>query len=240
MRILALDTATSATTVALAELRAAGSALDESAVELRDDPTPGSRPNHTRRLLELIEAVMAQTGVDWSDIDRLAVGVGPGTFTGLRIGIATAQALAYSRGLPLTPVSTLEALALPAVDATPEQAVIAVLDARRGEAFAAAWRAGDRPGPKPPVLPPAVLDPPSLQMAAAELGPGSLAVGDGAIKFAADLRHSGLIVAPEDSELHRVSALAHCRLAVDLEPGRPGDVQPEYLREPDAEIARQP
>lgn len=238
MRILALDTATPATTVALADLDDTGSALGELAIELRDDPVPGSRPNHTRRLLELVEAVLAQAGADWSEVDRLAVGVGPGTFTGLRIGIATAQALAYARGLPLTPVSTLEALALPAVDATSTESVMAVLDARRGEAFVAAWRAGERPGRQPPVRRPAVLDPASLQKAVAELGPGGLAVGDGAVKFAADLRHSGLIVAPEDSELHRVTALAHCRLAVNLEPDRPGDVQPEYLRQPDAEIAR--
>ncbi len=240
MRILAFDTATPATTVALADLPAPGAAPAGTAIELRDDPAPGSRPNHTRRLLELIQEVMARAATGWSDIDRIAVGIGPGTFTGLRIGIATAHALSRARELPLVGVSTLEALALPASDTTPPDGVMAVLDARRGEAFAAAWAPGSRPGREPPTLSPAVLDPGSLVKAAAELGPGSLAVGDGAVKFAEDLRRSGLIVAPADSGLHHVTALAHCRLAIDLEPGRLGDVQPEYLRQPDAEIARRP
>lgn len=238
MRILALDTATPATTVALANLDASARSTLVMAVERRDDPAPGARPNHTQRLLELTEEVLTGAGTDWAGVDRIAVGVGPGTFTGLRIGIATAQALATSRGTPLVGVSTLAALALPATDAAPDRDIIAVLDARRGEAFAAAWSAGHRPGRDPADLAPTVLSPEGLAEVASRLGPGTLAVGDGAIKFAADLRRSGLTVAPEDSELHRVRALAHCRLAVDLEPGPPGQVQPEYLRQPDAEIAR--
>ena len=165
MRILAFDTATPATTVALADLPAPGPGPgpDGTAIELRDDPAPGSRPNHTSRLLDLIETVLGQTGTGWSEIDRIAVGIGPGTFTGLRIGIATAQALARARELPLVGVSTLHALALPATDETPNRAVLAVLDARRGEAFAAAWASGSRPRREPPQLPPAVLAPEPLQ-----------------------------------------------------------------------------
>jgi tRNA threonylcarbamoyladenosine biosynthesis protein TsaB len=240
VRILAFDTATAATTVALADVSAPHISPGNTAIELRDDPVPGSRPNHTRRLLELIHEVMERGGTGWPDIDRIAVGIGPGTFTGLRIGIATAQALSRARELPLVGVSTLHALALPASDETPDRAVMAVLDARRGEAFMAAWAPGHLPGREAARFPPAVLDPESLRKAASELGPGSLAVGEGAIAFAADLRFSGLTVASEDSALHRVTALAHCRLAVDLEPGRLGGVAPEYLRQPDAEIARRP
>jgi hypothetical protein len=84
------------------------------------------------------------------------------------------------------------------------------------------------------------LAPEALRRTAGQLGPGTLAVGDGAVKFAEDLRASGLTVPPEDSELHRVTALAHCRLALDVSPGAPGAVQPEYLRQPDAEIAHRP
>jgi tRNA threonylcarbamoyladenosine biosynthesis protein TsaB len=240
MRVLAFDTATPATTVALADLPhpTAGPATEGLTLELRDDPAPGSRPNHTRRLLELIEEVLARAGVGWTDVERIAVGTGPGTFTGLRIGIATAHALSRSRELPLVGVSTLAALALPASDDAPGQDVLAVLDARRGEAFAAGWSSGSPPGLHPPALPPAVRTPEALEAAAAQLRSGGLAVGDGAVEFARNLRRSGLIVPPQDSELHRVTALAHCRLAVDLEPGRLGDVQPEYLRQPDAEISR--
>ena len=97
MRILAFDTATRATTVALSEAGVPG----EGTVEARDDPPPGSRPGHVSRLLPLIAEVMERGELGFTDVDRLAVGVGPGTFTGLRIGIATAQALARAASLPV-------------------------------------------------------------------------------------------------------------------------------------------
>lgn len=238
MRILAFDTATPATVVAVAELLPGASAPDGPAIDLRDDPAPGTRPNHTRRLLELIEQALERAGWSWDELDRIAVGIGPGTFTGLRIGIATAQALARSRGLPLVGTSTLQALALPATAARPDLGILAVLDARRNEAFAAGWDAGSGPGRDVAVLPPSVLSPDALEKAASQLAPGTLAVGDGAVKFAQNLRRFGLLIPPEDSELHRISAVSHCRLAADLIPAEPAAVQPEYLRQPDAEIAR--
>lgn len=237
MRILAFDTATPATVVAVVDIDPARRPW-LTGVEKRDDPSPGTRPNHTTRLLELIEQVLAEADIDWSQLDRIAVGTGPGMFTGLRIGIATAHALARGRNLPLVGVSTLQALALPAALTEPDRGVLAVLDARRGEAFAAGWPAGARPGRDRPVLPPAVLTPAALEQAATRAGPDALAVGDGAIKFAANLRRFGLVVPPEGSEFHRITAAAHCRLAADLVPGEPDAVQPVYLRQPDAEIAR--
>jgi tRNA threonylcarbamoyladenosine biosynthesis protein TsaB len=102
--LLALDTATPATV--------AGVLLaDGRVVEARDDPPEGSRGQHASRLLPLAERAMREAGVGWEDLERIAVGVGPGGFTGLRIGIATARALAQARGLPLVPVSSLAALA---------------------------------------------------------------------------------------------------------------------------------
>src|SRR5579884_2794513 len=98
MRILALDTATSATTVALAGVE------DSPPLEARDDPPPGVRGRHGQLLLGLAETVLERAGIGWEAVDRLAVGVGPGTFTGLRIGIATAQALARAREIPLAGV----------------------------------------------------------------------------------------------------------------------------------------
>lgn len=240
MKILAFDTATPATVVAVADLPAGASAPEGQVIELRDDPAPGARPNHTRRLLELIAQALEQAGWGWDELDRIAVGIGPGTFTGLRIGIATAHALARSRGLPLVGTSSLQALALPAATAQPQRSVLAVLDARRHEAFAAAWALGSRPGRDPAVLPPSVLSPEALGEAASALASGALAVGDGAVKFAQNLRRLGLLVPPEDSELHRISAVSHCRLAADLVPAGHDAVQPEYLRQPDAEIARRP
>src|SRR4051794_33235740 len=129
MNVLAFDTATPATAVAF--VRADGTAVEE-----RHEPRPGERPGHATQLLELIEHVLAEGGAGWDAIDRIVVGAGPGTFTGLRIGVATARGLAQGRGIDLVAVSTLEALAAAAGDAAGNATtILAVLDARRGEAF---------------------------------------------------------------------------------------------------------
>jgi len=107
--ILALDTATSSISVAVLDPR-----RPEAAVELRHDPDPGERPGHATRLLELCEQALAAARLVWDDIESLAVGTGPGGFTGLRIGLATAHGLALARDLPLVGVSSLRALAGPA------------------------------------------------------------------------------------------------------------------------------
>jgi tRNA threonylcarbamoyladenosine biosynthesis protein TsaB len=207
---LGFDTATPSTAVALVF-------DDGSASELRTDPRPGARPDHVR-LLALIAEVMDADGVGWADIDRLAVGVGPGSFTGLRIGLATARSLAQARGLPLAGVSSLAALAAP-VNA---ERVAAVIDARRGEVFAALWEAR-RQTLAPVAVPPAEL--------AALLPDCTVAVGDGAIRFRDELEAAGATVPPEDSQLHRMSAAWICRLG-DWTESAP--VLPSYLREPDA------
>lgn len=238
MKILAFDTATSATTAALLDTAA------ETAIEARDDPPPGSRPRHTTRLMALIVEVLQRGGADWADLDRLAVGVGPGTFTGLRIGIATARALARARGLPLVGVSTLQSLALGAVAGAQDAAgiavpavVMAVLDARRSEVFAAAW-----PVPPPergawtPLLAPLAAAPEAVAAAAPELGADRLVIGDGAVEFRQVLDCAGTVIPRDDSVLHRVSAINHCRLAVGLPPQSESDIRPEYLRVPDAEL----
>jgi tRNA threonylcarbamoyladenosine biosynthesis protein TsaB len=230
MRVLAFDTATAATAVALRDMP--GGPVD---LEARDDPPAGARPGHAARLLELIESVIDRGG-GWSEVDRIAVGVGPGTFTGLRIGVATAHGLARSRGIPLVGVSTLQSLACGAAAA--DASVLAVIDARRGEAFAAGWAAGADPAVDPPALPPCVLPPEELASAASRLGPGVRAAGDGALHFRPVLERVGALVFPDGSPHHRVSAREHCRLAVALTPGSVDSVLPAYLRLPDAELAR--
>jgi tRNA threonylcarbamoyladenosine biosynthesis protein TsaB len=241
VRILGFDTATRATVVALLDTDA------DEAIERRDDPEPGERPHHTTRLMALVVDVLQAAGADWPAVDRIAVGVGPGTFTGLRIGVATARALARARDLPLVGVSTLHSLARGAVSEAGQTAdgVMAVIDARRGEVFAAGWATAEvRRAGAPPLLGPRPLAPAAVAEIMMQDGRTWLAVGDGAVEFRAALEPSGARIPERDSERNRVSAVEHCRLAAGLAPRLPEGVQPEYLRLPDAEItlraARQP
>ncbi|MGA9856390.1 MAG: tRNA (adenosine(37)-N6)-threonylcarbamoyltransferase complex dimerization subunit type 1 TsaB [Solirubrobacteraceae bacterium] len=238
MRILGLDTATRATAVAL---------LDTSSGEVvtrRDDPPPGARPRHTTRLLVLAVEALQAAGYDWTEVDRIAVGVGPGTFTGLRIGVATAQALARARGIPLVGVSTLHSLAAAAVSGPEDgdgftDAVVGVIDARRGEVFAAGWtRDSAGVAGSEPVLAPAPRSPGGLAEELAGSGRRWLAVGDGAVEFRQALERAGAWIPAEDSNRNRVDAAEHCRLAVAVAPEAAEAVRPSYLRLPDAELTR--
>lgn len=234
MLILAFDTATAATTVAVADVvSAVDMELDAAVaqrlglvVELRDDPQPGGRPAHARRLLSLVREVLDTAALSWKQIDRIAVGVGPGTFTGMRIGIATAQALAQATGIPLVGISTLRSLELGAWAASPAS-VLAVIDARRGEVFAAGA------GVEPRVLSPEAL----AELVRGRTSDRLVTVGDGAIAFREALAGAGAEVPPDSSPLHRVNAIHHCRLALEATPVHFATVEPQYLRAPDAVIA---
>jgi tRNA threonylcarbamoyladenosine biosynthesis protein TsaB len=165
--ILAVETATRAVSVAL--LRG-GVLLAE---ETSDDERQPSE-----RLLPAIDALLRGAGVGLEEVTAFAVSVGPGSFTGLRVGLATVKGLAFSSGRRVAPVGTLEALALPARGA--DRPVVALLDARRGELYAAAFAADGSA-----LLPDAVLTPAAL---AARLPEGTrVVVGEGAAAGAAEL-----------------------------------------------------
>jgi tRNA threonylcarbamoyladenosine biosynthesis protein TsaB len=231
VRILGFDTSTRATSAALVDTE---TGLE---LELRDDPRPGERPRHAGRLLPMVAQLLERSGSGWQQIDRLAVGQGPGTFTGLRIGIATARALARARGIELAGVSTLRSLALGAAEAERAEIVLAVIDARRAEAFAAAWRREEITGGAP-VLAPAAFPPAALEQAVKELPASVLAVGDGAVEFRQVLERSSALVPASDARIHAVSAINHCKLASIATMLDPDDVLPDYLRVPDAELTR--
>jgi tRNA threonylcarbamoyladenosine biosynthesis protein TsaB len=240
MIVLGFDTSTSAT---VAALRVA----DGRTSVARDDPPAGAHPGHATRLLEMVHDLLMQAGLAWREIDRIAVGVGPGTFTGLRVGVATARGLSQSLGAELVAVSSLQALAVAAlaeerVEAEPT-AVLAVIDARRGEAFAAAYEACA--GEDPRELVPARAVPPqglAQVIAAAEQTLGGarrswLAVGDGAIRFRHAPGLAAVRIPPDHSPLHLIDGGAICELGSRASPVDAREIEPDYRRRPDAELA---
>jgi tRNA threonylcarbamoyladenosine biosynthesis protein TsaB len=116
MIVLGFDTATAASAVGLM-------LADGTTLQARDDPAGEQRPGHATRLLPLAHGLLTEAEIGWSELDRIAVGVGPGTFTGLRIGIATARGLAQSLRVELVGVSSLRALASEAFDVTSDHAL---------------------------------------------------------------------------------------------------------------------
>ena len=197
MLILAFDTAT----------RDATSAL------VRDGEVLGERSSRAVRVLADAEELLEQAGAKPRELSRLVVGTGPGSFTGVRMGLAAARGLAFALDLPLAGVSTLAALAAGAPGALP------VVDAGRREVFTLVEGA------------PAVVAPDELPVA-----PGTTCVGDGAVRYREALEALGAKIPPRDSELHLPRARFHAELAHEFVD--PETVEPLYLRLPDVEQAR--
>jgi tRNA threonylcarbamoyladenosine biosynthesis protein TsaB len=185
--ILALDTATTTATAALVR---DGQPLAEAAVLPRE-------------IYSAIDGLLE----DPSELDAIAVGTGPGSFTSLRMGLAAARAIALALELPVAGVSTLDALAAGAPGAVP------VIDARRREVFALVE--GE----------PLVLAPTDL--------PAATLVGDGALRYRPQLEAAGAEIPPDDDPRHLPRARFHALLARDFGPA--DAVEPVYLRIPDAE-----
>jgi tRNA threonylcarbamoyladenosine biosynthesis protein TsaB len=191
--ILAFDTATSIATSAL----------------VCDGTVLGERTTTPVRVLEDVDALLRDAGVGTRELDALVVGVGPGSFTGVRMGLAAARGLALSLDIPVAGVSTLRALSAGAPDAVP------LIDAKRQELFL------EQNG-EIVALPAATFD-----------APGRTCVGDGAVRYREHLERTGADVPPDDSELHLPRARFHAQLARDFGPAEL--VEPIYVRAPDAE-----
>lgn len=218
MNVLGIDTSTAASAACV--LRTDGEAFEH-------EPGPErltERPAHAAELMPAVARVMAEAGLDYGDLDAVAVGVGPGAFTGLRIGVATARALASSAGVELRPVSSLKALSA-GIEA---ERRLALIDARRGEVFAALYEGADE------LWPEAVAAPSELARCVVESGLQPLAAGDGSVRFRDDLEAAGVRVAAAGSRAHVVRGLSICRLALNVPSVAPEAVLPQYLREPDA------
>jgi tRNA threonylcarbamoyladenosine biosynthesis protein TsaB len=191
---LAFDTATEVATSALVD----------------DGEVLGERFSRAQTLLEDVDALLRQGGAHPRDLDALAVGIGPGSFTGVRIGLAVARGLALALDVRGAGVSTLDALAAGAPGALP------VVDARRREVFSVV-------GGVPAVLAPSELP----------ISPGTVCVGDGARRYRAVLEEKGAVVPPDGDERHLPRARFHAALAGAL--GSVEEIEPMYLRVPDAE-----
>jgi tRNA threonylcarbamoyl adenosine modification protein YeaZ len=191
--ILALDTATAVATSAL----------------VRDGAVLGERASVPIRVLEDVDALLREAGMEPRDLDAIVVGTGPGSFTGVRLGLGAVRGLAFALDLPVAGVSTLAALAAAAPDAVP------VIDAKRREVFVQQQDA--------------IV---ALPAAAFE-APGRTCVGDGALRYRAHLEATGAIVPPDDDERHVPHARFHAALADDFGPA--DRVEPVYVRAPDAD-----
>lgn len=230
MLVLALDSSTPVTTAAVGEVS------EENRTVLAEVVLPGAGASET--LLRAAEAALSLCVKDFSDVEGIIVGVGPGTFTGIRIACATARSLSLGSGAALMRGSTLSALATSALDANigneTNREVLAVLDAKRGEVFARRFTNDEAVG---------IIEQESIfcgkpeELAASVRNDrGFLVVGDGAVRYREVLSYSGFIP-PDNSSLNRVSAAGHI-LSASLEVVAAEDIIPVYVREPDAEVRR--
>jgi tRNA threonylcarbamoyladenosine biosynthesis protein TsaB len=231
MTMLGFDTSMAVTTACVVR--------DDGRAFATAPPTPDrltGPPGHSAELLPKVARLLGDAGVGWREVDQIAVGVGPGTFTGLRIGVATARGLGQALGVRLRPVSSLAALAAGLAErAEPGRPLLPLIDARRRQVFAALYRSAASPELE---WGPAALDPDELFTRLAGAGEKPLAAGDWALESRDDLETAGIEVPPSDSGAHAVNALHVCRLGEAVEPVAPEQVTPIYVRLPDAEINR--
>lgn len=225
MNILAFDTATPVTSVAVG---VAGALVAEISIT--------GEKAQMERLMPMIDAALREAGAGIRDMDGIAVGIGPGLFTALRIGVTTANTLSQVMKVPLAGVSSLDVLAAGVVYRG--GTIAAAIDARRGEVFASLYQAMD--GRAVPVGAPRVLKPENLAAELSARDNGVTMVGDGfqayypVFKEALDDR---ITPAPPEFMYPRASSLlmlAGPLLEVE-QPGVPGLVKPMYIRQPDAD-----
>ena len=231
MLVLALDASTPVVAVAVARADASDGTGGGGREVLAEICVPSRGPfgGASETLLPAAHAALNLAGEDLDAVHLILAGVGPGTFTGIRIAAASARALSLGTGAALSKNSTLAALAAPALSCRSD--VLAVLDARRGQVFAQRF-SGD--GPASGIL----LSGPDELAAVEGLSSGAapLLVGDGAVRYRGALSSLGHIP-PDGSPLHRVTGTGHV-LSADLAPVGGGALVPIYVREPDAEVRR--
>jgi tRNA threonylcarbamoyladenosine biosynthesis protein TsaB len=224
VRVLAISTSTPRGSAALVH---DGEALAATAyVDLQ---------GHAERIFEAIDTVLAEAGERRGSVEALACDVGPGSFTGVRVGLSSAKGIALGLGLPLAGVVSLEAMASAAFAsgaAGPGDVVVAALDAKKGEVFAAAYDARGAVLAAPCARP---LGPGAFALASGVAGGRVVVVGEVAAGIALppgfDAAHGGAFDFPDAGWIGRLAA---ARLASGEARGDPDTVEPVYVRAPDA------
>lgn len=222
MKLLAVDTSTTSCSVALFE-------DDRLLMEITD--TTGE--THSRQLLSAIHRMVDRCGCRIKDVGRIAVTRGPGTFTGLRIGIGTVKGLAAATGASVVGVASLAALAYPL--RWSERPVVAMLDARRGEIYHAQYRCG---GDEPEAVTP--VDVGSPEAVAAVLPEEAVLVGSGAVLYrrAFEAHCPGLRFADPIQNVIRAASVGMLGMArflrQDIDSAEA--LVPDYIRKSDAQI----
>jgi tRNA threonylcarbamoyladenosine biosynthesis protein TsaB len=224
--ILGIETAVEHVGVALGDSRG-----------IRAHSMLASDRRHAESLTPMIQFVMQQADAEMTDLSAVAVDVGPGLFTGMRVGMATAQSLAWALDLPMVPVCSLDAVAMNA--ASTEDLVAAALDARRGEVYWALYRMRGNGAEPQRVSEPVVSSPEDLAIHLADRAAQVVCAGSGFVRYAEQFELIPFVqlLGTESqfpSASHVVSLATH-RLAAD-DTVAAAEIQPMYLRAPDAEI----
>lgn len=229
MLILALDTTT----------RAGSMALSRDGV-IVDVQTGDAARTHGERLPGDVSRLLARNRVSLANVELFAVAAGPGSFTGLRVGIAAVQGLAFATGRKVVAVSALDMLArIGAADGAAPR-IAAWIDAQRAQVFAALYEA--LPGSSPRLIQPAVSRPPQdvLDAWRGESDRGRIRfIGDGAARYTEVIRASiaGAEIAPVPLLAPEIARFGYAHAAAAVPPHA---IVPIYVRPPDAELARAP
>ena len=179
---------------------------------------------HAEALMPMIVAVLADAGIGFPALDAVAVTIGPGSYTGIRVGLAAAKGIALARSIPLIGVTTLEAVARAARDQRPGAPVLVVLETKRADLYVQGFTAD-----LAPLAPPAAIAPDAVRVP-----PGALIVGDGALRLKQHIAGRSDLTFADGDGIVDAAVVA----AIAAERGPSGPVSPLYLRPPDVTMPR--
>ncbi len=216
MIVLALDTAGIDCSVAL---------YDATADKILSVQTEMIGRGHAEKLMAQIETALAEGGITLKDVSRIAVTIGPGSFTGIRVGVAAARGFALSLGIEAVGITTLETMAVHQLASVAGHPVIAAMDAKRGEIYAQPFGADGSPLEEAQALPPEAVTALATHYSATIFGTGAVAI---AAAKAGEISEPGMKTVPDRFDIATVAKLGAAKPFGSAKP------KPLYLRGPDA------